>query len=180
MDRNELKENEAGLAQLIGRLKSEDSNYAHLSRFLQIMYWIFVPVFLFAAYRQFAGTGDYEHVLADGCKLLAFLIFAIFFGNYYKEYKHVDYSVPTLKMLKSAANRYKPLHGKLIWIVVAFILLDIGFHYNELEQSNIIVSQLLFIGAILIAVIAGLLVWYIRYKPLRDDVLHLIAEIEEK
>lgn len=167
------------LKHLIGRLKSEDTHYAFISRFLQIMYWLFVPVFLIAAYRHHASSGDYLQLIGEGCKVLSFLIFALFFGRYFKEYRYVDYSVPTITMLKKAASRYKPLHGKIVWILLAIVLLDIGLYYTGFGEDNVIQSQLLFVGAILLAMLAGLLVWYIKYKPLRDDALRLIAEIED-
>ena len=66
----------------------------------------------------------------------------------------------------------------MIWIALAMVFLDIGLFYPGAGDGNMIKSQVLFAGAILLATIAGLFLWYIRYKPLRDDALQLIAEIE--
>ena len=178
MEKNNPINRTVSLEQLVGRLKREDSNYAQLSRIMQMMYWIFIPVFLIMAYRHFTDSGDYLLLIGDGCKILAILIFALFFGKYYREYKYVDYAVPTLTMLKNAAYRYKPFHGRMLWIVLAVGLLDAGLYTTGFGSSNFLLSQVLFIGSILLAILAGLLLWYIKYKPLRDDALRLIEDIE--
>lgn len=178
MEKNKHLSRPEGLEQLVGRLKREDSGYAKLSRGVQIMYWILIPLFLIMAYRHYTDSGDYRQLIGDGCKISALLIFALFFGKYYREYKNVDYAVPTLTMLETAAYRYKPFHGRMIWIVLAIGLLDAGLYVTGFGSSNIITSQLLFAGSILLAILAGLLLWYIKYRPLRDDALRLIDEIK--
>ncbi len=164
--------------QLVGKLKTEDASYATLSRGIQIVYWILIPFFIFMTIRHYNDSGDFKQIIGGACMVLSFLIFALFFGKYYKEYKYVDYSLPTLLMLKKAAYRYKPFQGRTIWIIVALALMDFGLFYNNQEEGLVLETQVMFIGAILFGLIVGLILWYFKYKPLRDDALRLIAEIE--
>ena len=166
--------------QLVGRLKTEDSNYANLSRIIQIAYWIFVPLYIIITIRHYADSGDKTQLIGGICMVLAFIIFALFFGKYYREYKFVDYSLPTVLMLKKAAYRYKPFHGRILWVAVALVLMDAGLFINQQEVGLAVFGQILFIGAVLLGMAAGLVIWYIRYKPLRDEALRLITEIESQ
>ena len=112
------------------------------------------------------------------CYVASFFIFAIFFGKFHKEYKYVDYSLPTLKMLKNAAYRYKPFQLKKIWILFAVLFMDGGLSMNTSLDFSVLNIQIYFLGSMLVAALIGLLLWYFKYKPLRDNALRLIAEIE--
>lgn len=166
------------LEKLTGKLKAEDSNYSNVCRVLQIVYWIFVPVYLLMALYDYAEARELEPVVRGISMSMAFVIFAVFFGRYFKEYKHIDYSLPTLAMLKRAAYRYQPFQWKMLWIVLAILLMNLGMNYNSLGTDESLIAQIVFLGAILIGFIGGLLLWYIKYRPLRNDVLRLIDEIE--
>ena len=163
---------------LVDRLKKEDSNYAAISRGIQIMYWIFIPFFIFMTTRHYIESGDVNQIIGGASMIMAFVIFAMFFGKYYKEYKYVDYSLPTVKMLKKAAWRYKPFQGRTIWIVVALALMDFGLIYKRWDEEYFMESQFMYFSSLLFGVIIGLILWYFKYKPLRDEALRLISEIE--
>jgi len=166
------------LEKLTGKLKAEDSNYSKVCRVLQIIYWIFVPLYLLMALYDYSDTGEVEPVVRGISMSIAFVIFAIFFGKYYKTYRYVDYSLSTLTMLKRAAYRYQPFQWKMLWIVLAIFLMNTGMNYNSLGTDESLLAQVVFLGAILIGFIAGLLLWYIKYRPLRNAILRLIDEIE--
>ena len=166
------------LEKITSKLKAEDSNYSKVCRVLQIVYWIFVPLYLLMALYDYSDTGEVEPVVRGISMSIAFVIFAIFFGKYFKTYRYVDYSLTTLTMLKRAAYRYQPFQWKMLWIVLAIFLMNIGMNYNSLGTDESLVAQFVFIGAILIGFMGGLLLWYIKYRPLRNDILHLIEEIE--
>lgn len=180
MNQNKKEPMNGDFERLVGRLKTEDAGYATISKVLQVVYWIFIPVFSFMSIRQFADSGDVDLLVGGACMVGAFLIFAIFFGKYYKEYRYVDYSLPTLIMLKKAAYRYKPFQLRTLWIALAVVLMDIGLFYDTREKGIELESQLMFLGAILVGLCAGLVLWYNKYKPLRDDALRMISEIEDK
>lgn len=165
---------------LVNWLKTEDSSYSRLSRVIQISYLIFIPVFFILTIRDYRQSEDIYQLLGGGFMVLAFLIFALFFGKYYREYKFVDYSLPTIIMLKQAAYRYKPFQGRTVWIVLALALMDTGLFFRNKEDGGVLEFQVLFLGAILFGLAVGLLIWYFKYKPLRDEALRMIADIEEK
>ena len=172
------KASDSGFKQLVGKLKTEDANYATISRVIQVVYWILIPLYMIMTIRHYADSGDSRQLLAGACMILAFLIFALFFGKYYREYKNVNYALPTIFMLKEAAYRYKPFQGKIIWVAVALGLMDAGLFINQQNAGVAAGGQIVFVGAVMLGLAAGLIIWYIRYKPLRDEALRLIAEIE--
>jgi len=165
------------LIEIIGRLKNEDDRYAALSKRMQIAYWILLPVFFILIIHQIVTKNPVVDIIGSICFLFAILIFALFFKRYYKEYKYVDYSLPTLEMLKKAAYRYKPLQLKTIWFFLAVVLIDAGLCLNTSLGFKLISVQVYFLGAIVLAAVIGLLFWRVRYKPLRDKALKLIQEI---
>ena len=82
-------------------------------------------------------------------------------------------------MLKKAADRYKPFKLKTLWAFVAVLVMDVGLVLDIFNDIPLLISQSVFFGVMIIAVGIGLLVWRIKYKPLRDNVLLLIKEIEK-
>src|SRR4030042_4858333 len=122
---NEIKENR-NLIEIINRLKNEDDRYAALSKRIQIVYWVVIPIYIILIIYHIVDKNPVVDIIGSTCFLFAMLIFALFFKHYYKEYKYVDYSQPTLVMLKKAASRYKPFTLKTLWILLAVILIDAG------------------------------------------------------
>lgn len=159
------------------RLKREDDNYANLSKGLQMIYWILLFVYSILVIRHIVDNSSLEEILGSVCFMIGMLIFALFFGNYYREYKYVDYSQPTLVMLKKAAYRYKPFQLKTIWALLGILFIDAGLTLNHSFGDSVVITQFIFLGAIGMALIVGLLIWIFRYKPLRDEALFLIREI---
>ncbi|MCY1722970.1 hypothetical protein OU798_21665 [Prolixibacteraceae bacterium Z1-6] len=172
------KQDTVNLNTLTARLKNEDERYARLSKNFQIVYWVLVAI-----YGLLIGIHIYENqsikeIAGITCFLLAMLIFAIMFRHFNKEYATVDYSQPTLLMLKQAAHRYKPFQLKTIWALVAVLLIDAGLSLNESLGFDLIRLQIVFVAVFGIAFAIGLVFWKIRYKALRDDALLLIRELE--
>jgi len=180
MDTNKQKTQINGFDKLIVKLKTEDARYATLSRAIQIIYWIFIPLFFLITILEYTETKESDQLIGGALFILSFLIFAIFFGNYYKEYKYVDYSLPTIQMLKKAAYRYKPFQLKSLWVLLAIVLMDGGLTFKREFNETVLDVQIYFIGLMVVALIVGLIIWYFKYKPLRDEALKLIAELEGK
>jgi len=180
MDTNKQKTQINGFDKLIVKLKTEDARYATLSRAIQIIYWIFIPLFFLITLLEYTETKESDQLIGGALFIISFLIFAIFFGNYYKEYKYVDYSLPTIQMLKKAAYRYKPFQLKSLWVLLAIVLMDGGLTFKREFNETVLDVQIYFIGLMVVALIVGLIIWYFKYKPLRDEALKLIAELEGK
>ncbi|MDY0279940.1 MAG: hypothetical protein RBR35_05190 [Salinivirgaceae bacterium] len=116
--------NNISLDQLVGNLRNEDHRYSRISRSFQIVYWSFIPLYTIVTILHYSETKEFNALIGGACFVASFVIFAIFFGKFHKEYKSVDYSLPTLTMLKAAAYRYKPFPLRTIWIFLAVLFMD--------------------------------------------------------
>lgn len=170
----------SGMDQLIHKLKNEDENYARISKGIQVFYWILAPVYLIMVVVHALEGSSLNEILGGVFFFLSMLIFALFFRNYYKEYKYVDYSLPTLVMLKKAAYRYKPFQLKILWAFLAVVFINAGLSLSVTHIANLLDIQLLFWSSMVMSVLIGLLWWRVRYKPIRDTALKMIREIEEE
>ena len=172
--------NNISLEEMVGKLKKEDMKYGRLSKAIFILYVILIPLFILFGildYRETKAIGDIIWTLSI---ISAFSIFAFLFRSLMKEYQYVDYSQPTLKMLEGAVLRYQPIHPKTIWVVPALLLMDVGMYlHNPIEGTSFLQFQLFFAGILLFAIAIGVVVWYYRYKPIRDNALMLLKELEE-
>ena len=162
---------------LINRIRREDERYARITKTFQIVYWAFVVIYLVLIIMHIATKSPVAEIAGSLCFLLGMIVFAILFRIYYFEYKSVDYGQPTLEMLKKAAHRYKPFQGKLWFAFIAVLLVGTGMSLNG-PFADFVQTQILFWSSMTVALIIGLIVWWIRYKPLRDDMLRIIREIE--
>jgi len=166
------------LDQLVGKLQKEDKTYGNLFKLLKSVYWVFIPIYILITIGLFIISEEMTDLFAGLCFIISFLIFALILGNYQKDFKNADYSLPTLKMLKNAANRYKPFHLKDLWAILAALFMNAGFSINSFAANYIMIIQFIFLGSMMIGLFIGLLIWFIKHKPLYDNALRLIDEIE--
>jgi hypothetical protein len=174
----ERKNDNINLDQLVGKLHKEDSLYGNLFKVLKIVYWIYIPIYILLAIGIFLITKEINDLFAGLCFIISFIIFALILGNYQKDFKNADYALPTLLMLKNAANRYKPFQLKGLWAVLAILIMDAGFSINSFAGKYIMIIQIIFLGILIISILIGTIIWFIKHKPLRDNALRLVAEIE--
>jgi len=172
------KMNTTNLSEFTENMKNTDSRYAQIVKGVQLVYYIIIPVYFILMLIQLFTHSSLFEVGGTLCILVSMLIFALLLRNYYKEYNYVDYAQPTLIMLKNAATRYKPFRRKSLWVLLAILFLGAGLVFNNIDFDIVIVISV-YGGVMLVSTMAGLLWWYVRYKPLRDAALQLIAEIEE-
>lgn len=168
----------SNLQQLTQRLKNEDSRYAQLSKSFQIVYFVLTSIFSLLIIIHIIKKEPLSELAGALCFLVAMLSFAFFFRKYYREYNNVDYAQPTLIMLKEAAYRYQPFQRRTIWLLIPILLIDAGLALNSSLGFDLLLLQIVWFGVLVIAVCIGLAIWHVRYKPLRDNALQLIKEIE--
>lgn len=171
------KMNTTNLSEFTENMKNTDSRYAQIVKGVQLVYYVIIPVYIILIIIQLFTQASLYDVGGSFCILISMLIFALLLRNYYKEYNYVDYAQPTLIMLKNAAKRYKPFRRKSLWVLFAVTFLGFGMVFMNREFDIIIVISV-YGGLMLVSAIAGLIWWYVQYKPLRDAALQLIAEIE--
>ncbi|MBE0650418.1 MAG: hypothetical protein IH595_06225 [Bacteroidales bacterium] len=166
------------LEQLVSKLKDEDIKYSKLSKSLLYIYVVLIGFYAIATLLLFIFERHSNQFYGAICYLVSFIIFAILFRQYYKEYKSVDYSLPTIQMLKQAAYRYKPFQWRLLWLLLVIGIIDAGFTLTVDFHFSFWTTQMFILGVFALAFVIGIIYWRVRYKPLRDNVLHLIKEIE--
>lgn len=166
------------LSQMVKRLKTADTKYASIVKGVQIIYWIIIPMYLILIGIDIYKKDPINEILGSSGMLLGMLIFVFLMRYYSKTYSKVDYSLPTLLMLKQAAYRYQPFQWQAIWALMALVLIDAGLVFRDQATLNFWQTQIWFVPVIIVSIIGGLIWWYVRYKPLRDGALALIKEIE--
>ncbi|WP_145957683.1 hypothetical protein [Labilibaculum antarcticum] len=162
----------------MSNLIKEDSRYASIFKALKIVYRTFIPIYVILTIVIYLISKDIMDLIAGLTIISSFVIFLIFLGKYQNEYKNADYSLPTLTMLKNAASRYQPIRPKDVWVILALVLMDIGFSINSTNKVDLLTFQIYFGAFFTLALIIGFTIWYLKYKPLRDHALEIIAEIE--
>lgn len=166
------------IKQLTQQLKDEDTRYARLSKSFQLLYFGLTFILGISIIFHIIEKEPLSELAGALCFLVAMLSFAFFFRKYYQEYNNVDYAQPTLVMLKEAAHRYQPFQQRTAWLLIPILLIDAGLTLNSSLGFDLIILQIVWFGALVLAVCIGLAIWHVRYKPLRDNALHLIEEIE--
>ncbi|WP_319502745.1 hypothetical protein [uncultured Draconibacterium sp.] len=170
---------DTNLSKLTGKLKKEDRHYATIVKAVQILYWLFIPLFIVRTIRYYTDSHNINNLISGIALILGFLFIALSFRKLYNEYQNVDYALPTLEMLKKAAYRYQPFQKRVLGVIPGLLLMDVGLTFEWIgEGRSVLDSQVFFLGAILFGVIIGLVIWYFKYKPLRDKILDLVREIE--
>lgn len=167
-----------GFNHLVSRLKAKDAMHAFVYRVIQIIFIVFIPLFMLFTLVPYFITGNITPIISMPFYIFAFVIFAYGLTRSYKTFKNVDYSLPTLQMLKQAANRYKPVNTEFLWFILALGVISIGLSIEKYGKIIAIQTLILPAGLIVLGLITGLITWYFKFKPIRDDVIRLIKEIE--
>lgn len=163
---------------LTNKLKTEDERNARMSKKIQNIYWVLIPIYVLMMLVYLFHNEPFSKVLGSICMLLGMLVFVTLFRRYVKMYKNVDYTLPTLIMLKSAAKRYRPFRSDFIWVMLALLFIDAGLAFLQVGYWDPVIIQIVFLGIVVIGIFIGLIWWFIKYKPILSAVLSLIREIE--
>ncbi|TDN96731.1 hypothetical protein [Sunxiuqinia elliptica] len=172
------KEQQVRLPELTEKLIKKDKQYASMSKRFQILYWIFLPVFLIIIIVEIINGIPLKDIIGNVFFLLAILNSALLFRFYYKAYNTVDYSQPTLLMLKKAVARYQPLQLRTLWTLLGIGFVDLGLVFNSSLGFDLIRVQMAFLALVVVSMGIGLVIWWVSYKPLRDAARAMIREIE--
>ncbi len=178
MDTNNKINNELDLPQFIKKLQKEDNFIGGLYKVLEIMYLIWILLYLLGIIVGVFFMKDLSvNYLKHTCVLSSLIFIYLFLRKRKKEYQNVDYSQTTYDMLKKTVLRYKYYRKEDTLIIIAVSILFIGlgldnyrgfWHYQIYAWSCVIVCTIL-----------GSIWWYFKLKPLKDKANELIKEIEE-
>ncbi len=186
METNQNNKTNFDLDKLVKGLEKEDSRNLKISSNFTILMWVLSPFYFFLAIVGLIIDNPLIDQLGFFFFSLGFLAFGFLFKSLQKDYKSVDYGIPTIEMLRNAAKRYKLWQLKTYLIIIPVALISVaasltiqkGIPHTDLTMRLLIV----FSGYILLNILGffiGYLIWRKRQKPLRDKALQLLAEIEK-
>ncbi len=204
----------------IGKLKKEDKRLYRIYKSIKILYLVLLVIFIPIFYLELQKGGTIQ-IIRVASFFLGFSSIAILFGYMQKRLSIINYTVPTLCLLKTTVKRYKPFSLKDVVALVGFTLIMFGITINEkiysaymiFKQSGTtwgtylnkfwhsltnteinlgsfldIISEYPLVGAlgsiifiiflIIISSVFGYFLWKERYKPIRNNAIALIKEIE--
>jgi len=170
---------------LINKVKAEDEKNLRMTKsFL----WIYIILtILYTGLILFNPDPDIDSVkkISGACYIASMVFFALLFRVGYKEYKNIDYSLPVIEMLRNAAKRYQLKTKKLLALLIPILLMDAGLTlslYNDLlpmtPLNRVLIVQVFYIPTMTISALIGVWIWSKKQKPLRDNALKLIKELE--
>jgi len=169
---------------LIPGLQKEDRRNVRVMRNFQWLMWILIPIYFGLLVVNPDKDLTWSYRAGGACYVLAFLAFALIFRIYIKEYKTVDYGLPTTVMLKKAIERYRLFHPKKLFVLIPVALVDAGLIFFSLNDDksgdslSILTFQILYWGIMSLGTGVGIWIWHRRQKPLRDAARELLREIE--
>jgi len=185
METNHISQSTIDLETLIRGLKSEDSRNLKLMFNMQSIMWGIVAVYIFIFALKFIMPSPWYAKLGAFLVMLAFVVFALLFRNYYREYKLIDYGIPTIEMLNKAASRYGIFQYRGLYILAPLFLEGIGLNlmmYDDFTKLDplfrILFFQMSYFLVMVIGFLVGYIIWKKRQKPLRDHALPLLKEIQ--
>jgi len=169
---------------LINNLKAEDTKNLSMSKMLKSVYIVLIIVY--TAMMLIKQDFNLLRIISDLSFIVSFIMFAAIFIYYEKEYKQIDYSLPMFQMLKKAADRYKLSIYRILIAFIPVIIMDIGLtlgFYDEPFGGNsfnrVIIVQAIYLPVMLLSGYIGFKVWKKKQKPLRDEALKLLKELDE-
>lgn len=185
METQNNNQSAGSLETLIHILRIEDNRNLTLTRTMQGLMWGIVALYIIILGIKSFNGAPWAETIGGFLVILAFVLFALFFRNYSKEYKSVDYGLPTTQMLSRAAERYKLFQRRSLFLLLPLALEDLGLTLlmhdifsSSRALTNLLIAHACFIGLLAIGFYIGYLIWKKRHKPLHDYALKLLKEIQ--
>jgi hypothetical protein len=111
---------------------------------------------------------------------LSLLLFAIIYTKGYKSYGHIDYSQPTLELLKKAELRFRPINTKiLLRKALAFQLIEALLAIASNSTTDFLKGQIYMGSGVILSSLIGFIVWKVKYQRIHANIVTLIKEIEQ-
>jgi hypothetical protein len=185
METNHISQSPFDLETLIKGLKTEDARNLKLMLNMQAVMWGIAALYVFIFAVKFIMTTPWYNKFGAFLVMVAFVVFALLFRNYYKEYKSIDYGIPTMEMLEKAACRYGLFQWRGLYMLAPLILEGIGLNlmmYDDFTNFDpiyrILIFQTSYFFLLTVGFLIGFIIWKRSKKPLRDHALALLKEIE--
>lgn len=117
----------------------------------------------------------------------AFLFGTIYFGREYLLYKKMDYTLPLMQLLEKTEKRYRLFNRKWFPISIIVLLIEAGElipYIDDLMLCNhaaihrILITQSIFLIAVVMGVTIGYSIWKKRTYPIWKDSKTLLEELK--
>ncbi|MDE5417055.1 hypothetical protein L3049_03465 [Labilibaculum sp. DW002] len=220
MNKNKISQDTNDIGSFLSKLKKEDSNLEMIFKILKVTYIVLLIVYIPIFYDIIDGGKVYS-IIKVASIVLGFSMFLFSMAYAQHKIKKINYSVPTLVLLKKTVKRYRVFSPLDLVVFPALFFLAIGLALNEkvylacqdylkldfslgdyfttawqvLNSGNnwfemisktsnefplLIVMACLsfFFIMVVISFGLGIAIWFARFKPIRDNALELIREIE--
>lgn len=169
---------------LIVNLRKEDARNLKLTHKMQLLMWVMAVLYLLLTLLEFIMSENWVKPFGATLVMASFLVLALFNRYFQKEYKSIDYAVPTIEMLTRAAMHYQVFHGRLLYILITLVVEDIGlcFFMSDIFKvadplPRFLIAQVSFIILLVFGFFVGYRIWRKHQKPLRDMALLLLKEL---
>lgn len=174
------------LDSLVQKVKWEDQKNLRMTK---AFLWIYIILTIFySGLIIFNPDPDIKLIdrISGICYIASMIAFAWIFKVGYREYKDIDYSLPLIEMLRKVAKRYQLKAWKFFVLAVPVLLMDAGLTLSFYEDllpmeplNRILLIQTIYIPVMVTSGFIGYLIWRKKQKPLRDNALMLIEELEK-
>ena len=120
--------------QLLDKFKAKDKFFMRISIGMQIFCWILIPLYFWMLVINPDPEILLNHRIGGFLYVISFAIFALIFNRKMKDFKEVDYSLPTVIMLEKAADRYKLCKPVLLAALIPIVLVDAGLILFSMDE----------------------------------------------
>ncbi len=170
------------MEQLIHKLQHEDKKLFRMYWGVSIVYLILTPVYALIYLL------DPELIpiqrLGGMLVVAGFVTFVLLFRLRIKEFRAIDYSLPTILMLKKTIRRYSLWKTELWWALLGIAFMDCGLALSRFKSAElganidpILHAQYTILPAVTIGFLIGYVWWYLKHKPIRDNAQRLLDEL---
>ncbi|TVQ16435.1 MAG: hypothetical protein EA361_04195 [Bacteroidetes bacterium] len=185
MEKNTQKPKE--MEDFVSQLKKQDDYNLQLGKVLKRFYIIMIVIYiLLMVINPFADLSVLHRVIGL-LFVFAFSWFAMLFSRYQKDFRDVDYGLPTLQMLENVVKRYRLSLKTFLQIIPPVVLVAIALSLTVYQSSSaanapyrVLMVQLVFFLIALVAGYAGYEVWKVKHKPLVDHAREMLKELNRE
>jgi cbb3-type cytochrome oxidase subunit 3 len=181
--KNMQNNQEFNLELFVKGLKSEDTRNLGMTNSFQWIMWILAPVyFLLFLLRiiEHPEIGEIGFLFFS----LGFLAFALLFKSLHKDYKDIDYGIPTMEMLRNVVHRYAFWQTKTFRGIIPALLCALGFSFSgqrlfpfDSQGIRILAAFGTIMIFIFFSAFIGYLIWRKRQKPIRDQAIIMLQDM---
>ncbi len=173
---NNMINNGLDMPQFINKLKKEDKKMLAVYNVIKILYLVLISFLFIEIAASIFSEGFSNTMLGSALTVLGVSLIYIYLNYRGKDYQNIDYSQTIYEMLRTTSERYKPFLTKDLLVLPGIILMGIGMGLNK--DMGFAKYQLIFWSVMIIGALLGLIYWYFKWKPVKDNADMLLKEIE--